>query len=75
MVTQIPKGIREMKADVDLVALESLKEQSLPVPDMHKQAFAFMQPLVDVLLKEMKSRVQVPVASSMPIGRVDSSQG
>ena len=31
---------------------------------MHKQAFAFMQPLVDVLLKEIKSRVQVPATSS-----------
>ena len=32
-----------MKADIDLVALECLKEQSLPVSDTHKQASAFMQ--------------------------------
>ena len=64
LVTQLLKGIREMKADIDLVALECLKEQSLAVPDRHKKASAFMQPLVDVLLKEIKSRVQVPATSS-----------
>ena len=54
-----------MKADVDLVALEFLKEQGLPAPDKHKHASAFMQPLVDVRLKEIKSRVPVPAASSI----------
>ena len=35
LVTQLLKGILEMKADVDLVALECLKEQNLAVPDKH----------------------------------------
>ena len=43
LATQLLKGIRDMKADIDLVALECLKEQSLPVPGTHKQASAFMQ--------------------------------
>ena len=43
LVTQLLKGIRDVKADIDLVALECLKEQSLPVPDTHTQASAFMQ--------------------------------
>ena len=34
------------------------------MPDKHKQASAFMQPLVDTLLKEVKSRVPAPAASS-----------
>eukprot|EP00439_Symbiodinium_sp_Y106_P067694 s228_g11.t1 len=57
LVTQLLKGIREMKADVDAVALECIKEQGLPVPD--KQ-----EPLVDVLLKEIKGRVPAAAASS-----------
>ena len=32
LVTQLLKGIREMKPDIDLVALECLEEKSLPVP-------------------------------------------
>ena len=64
LVTQLLKGIREMKADIDLVAVERVNEQGLPVPDKHKQAAPFKQPLVDVLLKEVKSRVPVPAASS-----------
>ena len=44
--------------------IECLKEPSLPVTDKHKQASLFMQPLVDVLLTEIKSRVQVTTASS-----------
>ena len=44
--------------------MECVKEQGLPVPDKHKQAASFMQPLVDVLLKEIKSRVLTPAASS-----------
>eukprot|EP00439_Symbiodinium_sp_Y106_P082440 s273_g21.t2 len=49
-------SIREMKADVDAVALECIKEQGFPVPDKHKQAASFMEPLVDVLLKEIKGQ-------------------
>ena len=64
LVTQLLKGIREMKADVDAVALECIKEQGLPVPDKHKQAASFMEPLVDVLLKEIKNRVPTAAASS-----------
>ena len=64
LVTQLLKSIREMKADVDAVALECIKEQGLPVPDKHKQAASFMEPLVDVLLKEIKSRVPAAAASS-----------
>ena len=64
LVTQLFKGIREMKADIDLVALKCLKEKSLPLPDKHKQASAFMQPLVDTLLQEVKSRVPAPASSS-----------
>ena len=64
LVTQLFKGIREMKADIDLVALKCLKEKSLPLPDKHKQASAFMQPLVDTLLKDVKSRVPAPASSS-----------
>ena len=64
LVTQLLKCIREMKADIDLVALECLKEKSLPAPDKHKQASAFMRPLVDTLLKEVKSRVPAPASSS-----------
>ena len=37
LVTQLLKGIREMKADVDAVALECIKEQGLPVPDKHNR--------------------------------------
>ena len=64
LVTQLLKGIREMKADIDLVALECGKEQGLPVPDKHKQAASFMQPLVEVPVKEIKSRAPVQAASS-----------
>ena len=64
LVTHLLKSIREMKADVDAVALECIKEQGLPVPDKHKQAASFMEPLVDVLLKEIKSRVPAAAASS-----------
>ena len=64
LVTQLLKGIREMKADVDAVSLECIKEQGLPVPDKHKQAASFMEPLVDVLLKEIKNRVPTAAASS-----------
>ena len=34
------------------------------MPDEHKQASAFMQPLVDTLLKDVKSRVPAPASSS-----------
>ena len=61
LVTQLLKSIREMKADVDAVALECIKEQGLPVPDKHKQAASFMEPL---LLKEIKNRVSTAAASS-----------
>ncbi|OLP84777.1 hypothetical protein AK812_SmicGene34309 [Symbiodinium microadriaticum] len=65
LVTQLLKSIREMKVDVDSVALERIKESSLPVPDKHKQAAAFMQPLVENLMKEIKSHIpQVPSATS-----------
>ena len=64
MVTQLLKDIRETKVDVDFVALGCLKERSLPVPDKHKQAAAFMQPLIDLLLKEIKSHVPLVAASS-----------
>ena len=64
LVTQLLKGIREMKVDVDSVALECLKERSFPVPDKHKQAAAFMQPLIDLLLKKIKSHVPSVAASS-----------
>ena len=33
LVTQLLKGIREMKADIDLVAVERVNEQGLPLPD------------------------------------------
>ena len=64
LVTQLLKGIREMKADVDAVALECIKEQGLPVPDKHKQAASVMEPLVDVLLKEIEGRVPAAAALS-----------
>ena len=64
LVTQLLKDIRETKVDVDFVALGCLKERSLPVPDKHKQAAAFMQPLIDLLLKEIKSHVPLVAASS-----------
>ena len=55
--------------------MECVKEQGLPVPDKHKQAASFMQPLVDVLLKEIKSRVLTPAASSSAdTEKVDQSQ-
>ena len=53
-----------MKTDVDAVALECIKEQGFPVPDKHKQAASFMEPLVDVLLKEIKGHVPTAAASS-----------
>ena len=63
LVTQLQRGFRETKADVDAVALECIKEQGLPVPDKHKQAASFMEPLVDVLLKEIIGRVPAAAAS------------
>ena len=63
LVTQLLKGIREMNADVDAVALECIKVQGWPVPDKHKQAASFMEPLVDVLLKEIKGRDLAAAAS------------
>ena len=65
LVTQLLKSLRESKVDIDSVALECIKESRLPVPDKHKQAAAFMQPLVETLMKEIKSHVpQVPSATS-----------
>ena len=63
LVTQLLKGIREMNADVDAVALECIKVQGWPVLDKHKQAASFMEPLVDVLLKEIKGRDLAAAAS------------
>ncbi|CAE7290518.1 unnamed protein product [Symbiodinium sp. CCMP2592] len=57
LVTQLLESIRESKVDVDAVALQCIKESNLSPPDKHKQAAAFMQPLIEVLMKEIKSRI------------------
>ncbi|CAE7612843.1 unnamed protein product [Symbiodinium natans] len=64
LATQLLKGIREAKLDIDSAAVESLKQAGSSVPDKHKQAPQFMAALVEALLKEIQSKIPKPVEST-----------
>ncbi len=67
LVTQLLKAIRDAKIDIDTVATQCLREKSLPIPDKHKQAAQFMTPLIELMMKEVRSKA--PIENSQNLDR------